>query len=44
MPAFVWKGKGRDGKAVSGERSAENKDALTQMLRRENILVSSITE
>jgi type IV pilus assembly protein PilC len=44
MPVFVWKGKGRDGQAVSGERSAENKDALTQMLRRENILVSSITE
>jgi type IV pilus assembly protein PilC len=44
MPVFVWKGKGRDGKAVSGERSAETKDALTQMLRRENIIASSITE
>jgi type IV pilus assembly protein PilC len=44
MPAFVYKGKSKDGKAVSGERSAENKDALMAMLRRENILVSSVKE
>jgi type IV pilus assembly protein PilC len=44
MPAFVWKGKGRDGKAVSGERVADNKEALMAMLRREAILVSSVKE
>jgi len=44
MPAFVFKGKSKDGKAISGERSAENKDAVMAMLRRENILVSSVKE
>jgi type IV pilus assembly protein PilC len=44
MPAFVWKGKNRDGKAVSGERVAENKDAVMALLRREQILVSSVKE
>jgi type IV pilus assembly protein PilC len=44
MPAFVYKGKSKDGKAVAGERSAESKDALMAMLRRENILVSSVKE
>src|SRR6187455_1641935 len=44
MPAFVYKGKSKDGKAVSGERSAENKDALMAMLRRDQILVSSVKE
>src|SRR5712692_10457703 len=41
MPAYVWKGKTRDGKAVSGERSAENKEAVMALLRRDQILVSS---
>jgi type IV pilus assembly protein PilC len=44
MPAFVWKGKTRDGKAVSGERVAENKEAVMTLLRREQILVSSVKE
>jgi type IV pilus assembly protein PilC len=44
MPAFVWKGKTRDGKSVSGERSGENKEAVMALLRRENILVSSVKE
>src|SRR6476469_3305538 len=44
MPAFVWKGKNRDGKTVSGERSAENKEAVMALLRREQILVSSVKE
>ncbi|MGH9363278.1 MAG: type II secretion system F family protein, partial [Thermoanaerobaculia bacterium] len=44
MPAFVFKGKSKDGKVVSGERSAENKDAVMAMLRRENIVVSSVKE
>src|SRR5438876_3739251 len=44
MPAYVWKGKTRDGKTVSGERSAENKEAVMALLRREQILVSSVKE
>jgi len=44
MPAFVWKGKTRDGKVVSGERVAENKEAVMALLRREQVLVSSVKE
>src|SRR5262245_15749243 len=44
MPAFVWKGKSRDGRAVSGERVADNKEAVMALLRREQILVSSVKE
>jgi type IV pilus assembly protein PilC len=44
MPAFVWKGKTRDGKAVSGERVADNKEAVMALLRREQILVASVKE
>jgi type IV pilus assembly protein PilC len=44
MPAFVWKGKTRDGKAVSGERTADNKEAVMALLRRDQILVSSVKE
>src|SRR5579862_4896072 len=44
MPAFVWKGKTREGKAVSGERVADNKEAVMALLRREQILVSSVKE
>ncbi|MCG6924400.1 MAG: type II secretion system F family protein [Acidobacteria bacterium] len=44
MPAYVWKGKTQDGRAVSGERVADNKDALTALLRRDRILVSSVKE
>jgi type IV pilus assembly protein PilC len=42
VPAFVWKGKTRDGKVVSGERVADNKEAVMQVLRRDQILVSSV--
>jgi type IV pilus assembly protein PilC len=44
MPAFVWKGKNRDGKAVTGEKVADNKEAVMALLRREQILVSSVKE
>jgi type IV pilus assembly protein PilC len=44
MPAFVWKGKTRDGKALSGERVADNKEAVMALLRRDQILVSSVKE
>ena len=44
MPAFVWKGKNRDGKTVSGEQSADTKEAVMAVLRRQQILVSSVKE
>ena len=44
MPAFVWKGKTRDGTVVSGERVADSKEAVMQLLRRDQILVSSVKE
>lgn len=44
MPAFVWKGKTRDGKSVAGERVAESKEAVMALLRREQILVASVKE
>ncbi len=44
MPAFVWKGKTRDGKTVSGERVADKKETVMALLRRDQILVSSVKE
>ncbi len=44
MPAFVWKGKTRDGKAVSGQRVADRKETVMALLRRDQILVSSVKE
>ena len=44
MPAYVWKGKTRDGKAVGGERVADSKEAVMALLRRDQILVSSVKE
>ncbi len=44
MPAYVWKGKTRRGVANSGERVADSKDAVIAMLRREQVLVTSIKE
>jgi type IV pilus assembly protein PilC len=44
MPAYVWKGKTREGKSISGERVADSKDAVMALLRREQILVSSVKE
>jgi type IV pilus assembly protein PilC len=44
MPAYVFKGKTRSGAPASGERNAESKDAVIAMLRREQILVTSVKE
>ena len=44
MPSYVWKGKTRTGAAAGGERAAESKDAMVAMLRREQILVTSVKE
>jgi len=44
MPAYIFKGKTRSGAATSGERTADSKDAVIAMLRREQILVTSVKE
>ncbi len=44
MPAYVWKGKNRSGATQQGERVAASKDAAISMLRRDQILVTSIKE
>ena len=44
MPDYVWKGRTRTGSTTSGERVAASKDAAISMLRREQILVTSIKE
>jgi len=44
VPAFVWKGKTRDGKVVSGEKVADSKESVMALLRRDQILVASVKE
>src|ERR1041385_3411963 len=39
MPNFSFKGRTRNGELVQGERQADNKDALTMALRREQIFL-----
>src|SRR5574339_27544 len=42
MPTFAYSGRSRTGQTVRGERVAESMDALTNMLRREQINVTRI--
>lgn len=42
MPTFAYSGRSRTGQTVRGERVAESMDALTAMLRREQINVTRI--
>jgi len=44
MPNFSFKGKNRQGQFVSGERSAENRQALALALKREQILLMDAEE
>ena len=44
MPQFAWKGKTRGGAAQEGVLSAESKDAVIAMLRKQQILVTAVTE
>ena len=44
MPNFSFKGKNREGDAVSGERVAENRQALAMALRRDQILLTDAEE
>jgi type IV pilus assembly protein PilC len=44
MPTYVFKGQNRLNEVVSGERVADNREALRQALRREQITVTSVKE
>jgi type IV pilus assembly protein PilC len=44
MPVYVYRGTNRAGGAVSGEQSASNKSELMNLLRRQQIKVSKLSE
>src|SRR3981081_2587644 len=44
MPTYVFKGRNRMNEIVAGERVADNRDALRQILRREQVLLTSVKE
>jgi type IV pilus assembly protein PilC len=44
MPVFTFSGKDASGQKITGERSAANKQVLTQQLRRERITPGSVRE
>jgi type IV pilus assembly protein PilC len=43
MTTFAWVGRTRTGQVVKGERAAESREALTDALRREQILVTTLS-
>ncbi|HKQ96940.1 MAG TPA: type II secretion system F family protein [Candidatus Polarisedimenticolia bacterium] len=44
MPVYSWKGKNKMGKMQEGTLTAETKDAVIGVLRRQQIIVSAVTE
>jgi type IV pilus assembly protein PilC len=44
MPTFVFKGRNKLNETVVGERVADNRDALRQVLRREQVTLTSVKE
>ncbi len=44
MPTYSWKGKNKLGKMQEGTVAAENKEAVIALLRRQQIMVSAVTE
>src|SRR5438132_5333410 len=44
MPTYAFKGRNRMNETVVGERVAENRDELRQLLRREQVTLTSIKE
>src|SRR5437764_9706916 len=44
MPTYVFKGRNRMNEGIVGERVAENRETLRQMLRREQITLTSVKE
>jgi type IV pilus assembly protein PilC len=44
MPTYVFKGRNRMNEIVAGERVADTRDALRQLLRREQVTLTSVKE
>ena len=44
MTTYAWVGRTRNGQIVKGERAAESQTALTEALRREQILVTNVAQ
>jgi len=44
MPTYVFKGRNRLGEMIVGERAADSRDVLRQLLRREQVMLTSVKE
>lgn len=44
MPTYVFKGRNRMNESVNGERVADNRESLRQILRREQVTLTSVKE
>src|ERR1051325_110204 len=44
MPTYVFKGRNRLGEVMVGERIADNREMLRQMLRREQVMLTTVKE
>src|ERR671917_1307523 len=44
MPTYVFKGRNRVGEVIVGERMADSRDVLRQLLRREQVMLTSVKE
>ena len=44
MPTYVFKGRNRMGEVIIGERLADSRDMLRQLLRREQVMLTSVKE
>src|SRR4051794_24182241 len=44
MPTYVFKGRNRMNETVVGERVANNREALREILRREQVILTSVKE
>ena len=44
MPTYVFKGRNRLGEVMVGERMADSREVLRQMLRREQVMLTSVKE
>ena len=44
MPTFAWKGKSRGGMTQEGVIAADNKEAVVALLRKQQVLVTAVTE
>jgi type IV pilus assembly protein PilC len=44
MPTYVFKGRNRVGEVIVGERMADSRDVLRQLLKREQVILTSVKE